>query len=102
MPTAFERSQDAIDRFADALWIEDGLSPNTLAAYRRDLARYAAFLSARGIDDPAGVADADVSAFLASLQAPTDGHAPLSSASATRTSSAPSMTWLLVTTMPSA
>ena len=30
-------SQDAIDRFADALWLEDGLSPNTLAAYKRDL-----------------------------------------------------------------
>ena len=26
-----------IDRFIDALWIEDGLSANTLAAYRRDL-----------------------------------------------------------------
>ncbi|MEO7337710.1 MAG: site-specific integrase, partial [Caldimonas sp.] len=35
---------DAIDRFIDAVWIEDGLSPNTLAAYRRDLALYAAWL----------------------------------------------------------
>ena len=26
-----------LDRFLDALWLEDGLSPNTLAAYRRDL-----------------------------------------------------------------
>ncbi|MCB0913231.1 MAG: site-specific integrase, partial [Propionibacteriaceae bacterium] len=70
--------------FLDHLTVERGASVHTVAAYRRDLARYAAFLSARGIDDPAGVADADVSAFLASLQAPTDGHAPLSSASATR------------------
>ena len=31
------QSQEAIDRFADALWLEDGLSSNTLAAYRRDL-----------------------------------------------------------------
>ncbi len=30
-------SQAAIDRFADALWLEDGLAANTLAAYRRDL-----------------------------------------------------------------
>jgi integrase/recombinase XerD len=30
-------SQAAIDRFIDALWIEDGLAPLTLAAYRRDL-----------------------------------------------------------------
>lgn len=30
-----------IDRFADALWLESGLSDNTLAAYRRDLAAFA-------------------------------------------------------------
>jgi len=30
-----------IDRFADALWLESGLSENTLAAYRRDLAALA-------------------------------------------------------------
>lgn len=29
--------QALIDRFLDALWLEDGLSKNTLAAYRRDL-----------------------------------------------------------------
>lgn len=34
-----------IDRFADALWIEDGLAANTLAAYRRDLTLYAAWLA---------------------------------------------------------
>ena len=33
-----------IDRFAEALWIEDGLSANTLAAYRRDLQLYAGWL----------------------------------------------------------
>lgn len=38
-------SQAAIDRFADALWIEDGLAPLTLAAYRRDLTLYAAWLA---------------------------------------------------------
>ena len=37
-------SQDAIDRFADALWLEDGLSPNTLAAYKRDLTLLARWL----------------------------------------------------------
>ncbi|MEP7056193.1 MAG: site-specific tyrosine recombinase XerD [Caldimonas sp.] len=35
---------DAIDRFVDAIWIEDGLAANTLAAYRRDLALYADWL----------------------------------------------------------
>ena len=31
---------DAIDAFIDALWLEEGLSRNTLAAYRRDLGLY--------------------------------------------------------------
>jgi len=38
-------SQASIDRFVDALWIEDGLSANTLAAYRRDLALYSDWLA---------------------------------------------------------
>ena len=33
-----------IDDFIDALWLEDGLSKNTLAAYRRDLALFAQWL----------------------------------------------------------
>ena len=40
-----QNSQEVIDRFIDALWIEDGLSANTLAAYRRDLAIYAQWLA---------------------------------------------------------
>ena len=39
-----ETSQSAIDRFAEALWLEDGLSDNTLAAYRRDLSLFATWL----------------------------------------------------------
>ena len=38
-------SQTAIDLFLDALWLEDGLARNTLAAYRRDLALYAQWLA---------------------------------------------------------
>jgi integrase/recombinase XerD len=38
-------SQNAIDTFIDALWLEDGLSRNTLAAYRRDLTLYAQWLA---------------------------------------------------------
>ncbi|MFT3814211.1 MAG: site-specific tyrosine recombinase XerD [Acidovorax sp.] len=37
-------NQNAIDAFIDALWLEDGLSRNTLAAYRRDLTLYAQWL----------------------------------------------------------
>jgi integrase/recombinase XerD len=36
--------QPGIDDFVDALWLEDGLSRNTLAAYRRDLALFAQWL----------------------------------------------------------
>ncbi len=38
-------SLTAIDTFVDALWLEDGLSRNTLAAYRRDLTLYAQWLA---------------------------------------------------------
>jgi len=47
-------SQQSIDRFIDALWIEDGLSANTLAAYRRDLTLYAQWLmkqKSKALDD---------------------------------------------------
>jgi integrase/recombinase XerD len=37
-------SQEVIDRFADALWLEDGLSASTLTAYRQDLSLYATWL----------------------------------------------------------
>jgi integrase/recombinase XerD len=37
-----------IDTFIDALWLEEGLSRNTLAAYRRDLALYQQWLAQRG------------------------------------------------------
>ena len=38
-----------IDAFIDALWLEDGLSRNTLAAYRRDLNLYGAWLAQKGV-----------------------------------------------------
>ena len=47
------QSQATIGRFIDALWIEDGLSAQTLAAYRRDLqllARWLAKLQGRAIE----------------------------------------------------
>ena len=69
--------------YLDHLTVERGASPHTVAAYRRDLAKYVAFLDGRGIDDPAAVTEADVGAFLAALQAPVAGR-PLSVTSATR------------------
>jgi integrase/recombinase XerD len=40
-----QASQESIDRFIDALWIEDGLATHSLAAYRRDLTLYAQWLA---------------------------------------------------------
>jgi integrase/recombinase XerD len=43
-PSLSASSADAIDRFIDALWIEEGLAANTLAAYRRDLTLFSRWL----------------------------------------------------------
>ena len=53
-PAPGAASQAAIARFVEALWIEDGLAANTLAAYRRDLSMYAGWLESahgRAIDE---------------------------------------------------
>ena len=44
-PLPLPASQDAMDLFIDALLLEDGLSRNTLAAYRRDLTAVARWLA---------------------------------------------------------
>jgi integrase/recombinase XerD len=38
---------DVIDTFLDAVWLEDGLAPNSLAAYRRDLTALAGWMQGR-------------------------------------------------------
>jgi len=59
-----------IDAFIDALWLEDGLSRNTLAAYRRDLTLYAAWLAAQGRALPVSQED-DLQAYFAARHAST-------------------------------
>jgi len=61
-------SDDSIDAFIDALWLEEGLSRNTLAAYRRDLTLYSRWLDARGtlLD---GSSEADLNAYFAARHA---------------------------------
>ncbi len=39
-----------VDRFLDSIWLESGLSANTLSAYRADLKNVATWLSHRGAD----------------------------------------------------
>jgi integrase/recombinase XerD len=63
-----------IQRFLDHLTIERGLSVHTVAAYRRDLERYATFLrGARGITDARRVDERAVTAHVAAVSASTYG-----------------------------
>ena len=67
------QSQSSIDAFVDAMWLEDGLSKNTLAAYRRDLSLYALWLGAkeqggRKLDD---TGESDLNAYFSARHAST-------------------------------
>ena len=44
MKALSEANARALDRFADGLWLNDGLARNTLESYRRDVAQFAAWL----------------------------------------------------------
>lgn len=66
------------------LRIERGLAANTLRSYERDLARYDAFLAARGVDEVADVRSGDVTEFVTSVREGSDGRAPLSASSTAR------------------
>jgi integrase/recombinase XerD len=64
--TAAALSADGlIDTFMDALWLEDGLAANTLAAYRRDLSLLSQWLRAQGLAKTlAQVSETDLRAYL--------------------------------------
>ena len=65
-PAPLPASQDALDLFIDALLLEDGLSRNTLSAYRRDLNAFAQWLASlpppKAVDD---ALEADINAYFA-------------------------------------
>ena len=67
---AAQSGHAGIDAFIDALWLEEGLSNNTLSAYRRDLALYAAWLAARGTQLDAST-EADINAYFAARHGQT-------------------------------
>ena len=74
-------SQSMIDTFVDALWLEDGLSGNTLAAYRRDLTLYGRWLAepqqgCRALD---ATTEVDLSGYFAHKFASTAGTKATSS-----------------------
>lgn len=60
----------SIDAFVDALWLEEGLSRNTLTAYRRDLTLYARWLTACG-RSLLQTTEADLHAYFAARHAAT-------------------------------
>ncbi len=57
-------SAGVIDRFIDALWIEDGLAPLTLVAYRRDLGLLAGWFAARSGPALLDASEADLLAYV--------------------------------------
>ena len=54
-----------IDRFCDHLWLEDGLSDLTLAAYRRDLTIFGTWLATARSHTLAEIVPGDIEAYLA-------------------------------------
>ncbi|WP_138514892.1 site-specific tyrosine recombinase XerD [Rhodoferax bucti] len=63
-----ETDTASVDAFIDALWLEEGLSKNTLQAYRRDLTLFAEFLVGRPLTD---AQEADLQAYFAARHAST-------------------------------
>ncbi|MEV7971708.1 site-specific tyrosine recombinase XerD [Cellulomonas sp. NPDC089187] len=74
----------ALEAYLAHLTVERGLSRNTLAAYRRDLGRYLAFLASAGRTAPDQVVESDVEDYLTAIRTGSDGRAELSAASAAR------------------
>ena len=60
---------DAVAQYLDHVRAERGLAANTVAAYRRDLARYTGFLADRGVTDLDDVTPVDVTEFVRYLSA---------------------------------
>jgi integrase/recombinase XerD len=70
-PAPAAASLAAIDRFIDALWLEDGLAEQSLQAYRRDLTLYASWLAGQAaapglpVRELLGSTEADLLAYAA-------------------------------------
>ncbi|TKC83193.1 site-specific tyrosine recombinase XerD [Trinickia terrae] len=62
-------STGSIDAFCDALWLEHGLSRNTLDAYRRDLRLFAEWLAATHAASIDGASEAQLNGYIAARRA---------------------------------
>ena len=69
VPAIHPASQEAIERFCDACWLEDGLAQNSLSAYRRDLLLLAQWLQKDSGIDLYGVTEKDLTAYIAHRRA---------------------------------
>lgn len=58
---------ELLDEFCDNLWLEDGLSRNTLDSYRRDLIKFAAWLEKQRDASILQTTHGDIQGFLAQL-----------------------------------
>lgn len=75
----------AVRTWLTHLDVERGVSPNTLAAYRRDSERYLSHLEESGVTAPGDVRPEHVSTFLARLRQGDPDDPPLAATSAART-----------------
>ncbi|WP_345504651.1 site-specific tyrosine recombinase XerD [Pedococcus ginsenosidimutans] len=80
--SAMER---AVRSWLAHLDVERGVAANTLTSYRRDLGRYTAYLTARGVLEPGDVTQAHVADFVATLREGSADHPPLAASSTART-----------------
>lgn len=60
---------DSIDRFIDALWLEDGLAQNTLSAYRRDLEAFEGWLREHNGKPITDAQELDIQSWFAAMHA---------------------------------
>ena len=81
-PTAIDR---AITDYLQHMGVERGLAANTLAAYRRDLARYSRYLAAAGCGRPEDITRHHVTGYVRALSDGSDGGTALGVRSAART-----------------
>ncbi|MGO4237858.1 site-specific tyrosine recombinase XerD [Pseudarthrobacter sp. YAF2] len=81
-PGAIDR---AITDYLQHVGVERGLAANTLAAYRRDLARYARYLAAAGCGRPEDITRHHVTGYVRALSDGSDGGSTLGVRSAART-----------------
>ncbi|MEW1812907.1 site-specific tyrosine recombinase XerD [Pseudarthrobacter phenanthrenivorans] len=82
VPAAINRG---ITDYLQHMGVERGLAANTLAAYRRDLARYARYLAGAGCERPQDITRQHVTGYVRALSDGSDGGSTLGVRSAART-----------------